>query len=148
MPRRVKTKKLKKNLDFRVWSLEFLLFGALGLFLILNIFFSQVVSPLYVGLTNEERPAAIYFLRNYLNQPGFPIVFAIFKNIYGRGIEDEIYVQERAQKQLIKNLEQILQKNPKSRDVLYSLFLLYKQVGNEERSSYYLRLAKEVDPTL
>jgi Tfp pilus assembly protein PilF len=60
--------------------------------------------------------------------------------------EGEIYADERTNRELITTLEEVLVVNPKSRDVLYSLALLYDKNGDELQSAEYLRQARAVDP--
>jgi len=68
--------------------------------------------------------------------------------VYKNGFEQEIFWEERDRNQKIKKFEQILQKNLNARDVLYGLYELYLEKGDNLTAEKYLRQAKEVDPTL
>ncbi len=127
---------------------RFFLVVLIFLFLISNLFSSQIISPVYFRLINDEKKAAIEFLEKIKKLPEFKDELKKYKTIYGKTIEEEVFAKEIREKQMIKNLEQILEKNPKSRDVLYSLYLLYDSRGDKIKAKEYLRQAKEVDPNM
>ena len=128
--------------------------GVLGLviivffYLFFNVFSSQTISPLYFQLTNEDKNAVVQYLKAIRLQPVFVSELQKFKNIYGSDIENQVFSEEKDKQRLIKNLEQILEKNPYSRDILYRLFLLNKDLGNKQLAGEYLRRVKEVDPNI
>ena len=126
------------------------LFGIIIIFFLLfiNIILSQKIDPLYLGLINNDKKATIDFLKKIKTQPYFPQELEKYKKIYGKTIEEEVFTQERQRKRMIKNLEQILEKNQKARDVLYGLFLLYEEDGDKTKAMEYLKRAKEVDPNI
>ncbi len=120
----------------------------LTFFLFLEIYFSQQISPLFFHLVNNDRKAAVEFLQKIRVLPSFSKQLDYFGNIYGFSLKTEVFSAERAREEKIKKLEQILEKNHQSRDILYSLYLLYKEKGDRFTANKYLKLAKEVDPTI
>lgn len=124
----------------------FFFFGFL--FLFLNIVYSQLVSPIYSSLVAGEKQAAIQYLRRIKTLPQFQQELAVYKNIYNGEIEKDVFLDEQERKKSITRLELLLKQNPKARDVLYSLYLLYKDGGNEKMAVAYLQKAREVDPMI
>ena len=49
---------------------------------------------------------------------------------------------------MIQQIEQLLQKNPYSRDLLYRLFFLYDRMGKKIPAQEYLQRAKAIDPSI
>jgi len=115
-------------------------------FLFLNVFFSQNISPLYYSFVTEDKKAAVEFLKSIKNTDYFSEELNKYKNIYGPNIESLVFAQDTQRKQKIINVEAALEKNQKARDVLYDLYLLYSEDGNEIRAQEYLKQAREVDP--
>ena len=56
--------------------------------------------------------------------------------------------KDKKRKETMAEFESLLQKNPKSRDLLYNLYLLYNEDGNKIKAEEYLKKAKEIDPTV
>ncbi|MDO8741834.1 MAG: hypothetical protein Q7J11_01680, partial [Candidatus Roizmanbacteria bacterium] len=117
-------------------------------FLIINLIFSQTISPLYFQLVSNNKKATVSFLEKIKTLPEFQKILEMNKNIYGKTIEKETFRQENEKKLMINNLEQELIISPKARDILYSLYLLNKEGGDNLAAENYLRRAKEIDPTL
>jgi len=128
--------------------LKFMFFLFLSAFLILNIFFSQIISPLYYKFVNNNRNSAISFLQKIKVLPEYQKILEMNNDIYGPTVKAEIFAQENGKKDLINNLEQQLIISPKSRDILYSLYQLYLTEGDKNQANDYLKRAKEVDPTV
>ena len=120
----------------------------LFLFLLFNLITSQLISPLYFKLLKEDKAAVVGFLRKIKKLPVFLSFLEINKKIYGNSFEQEVLAPDIKRNKLIEDYELLLLKNPKSRDLLYNLYLLYQEDGNEIRAEEYLRRAKEIDPTL
>ncbi len=116
------------------------------IFLSTNIYFSQTLSPIYFGLVNNNRKDVVEFLQKIRALPQFAKQINYFENSIGPSLKNDVFSVERAREVKIKELEQILTKNPQSRDVLYSLYLLYKEKNDNLTAAKYLRLAKAVDP--
>ena len=117
-------------------------------FLFLNFAFSQSISPIYFQFINNNKTATVNFLQKIKNLPEYQKVLKMNTNIYGSTIREEIFVKKNIKKEMIKNLEQKLMINPKSRDVLYSLYQLYLEEGDKNQANDYLMQAKEVDPMI
>ena len=120
----------------------------LFLFLLFNLITSQLISPLYFKLLKEDKAAVVGFLRKIKKLPVFLSFLEINKKIYGNSFEQEVLAPDIKRNKLIEDYELLLLKNPKSRDLLYNLYLLYQEDGNEIRAEEYLRRAKEVDPSI
>ena len=123
-------------------------FVALCLFLIFNLVSSQAISPLYFQFVGNNKNSAIDLLEKIKKFPEFQKILEMNKNIYGITIEKEVYRQENDEISMINNLEQQLRINPKAKDILYRLYLLYKEKGNNLTAEKYLKQAQELDPTL
>jgi len=146
-----KSKKRKKQLTKKIFStkiLNILIAFIFFLFLLTNISYSQNISPLYWKLVNDEKQAVIDYLKKIKPLPFFKTELKKFAAIFGRQIVNEVFFEDEQRKIKIKKLEAVLQKNPKSRDVLYALSKLYQEDGNERLAKEYFKKAKEVDPNL
>ena len=115
-------------------------------FLIFNLFYSQSVSPLYSQFVNENKKAVVEYLKKIKNLPSFNTQLFIFENIYDNQLKQDVFQEENGRNLQIKKLEQVLQINPKARDVLYGLYQLYLEKGDKITAGKYLKQAKEVDP--
>jgi len=122
-------------------------FFVFTVYVLINIFSSQTVNGLFFNLVNQQKkPDAILFLKKIKETKEFPQQFQYFKNIYGQDIEKEVFADETKRKEEIKKFEALLQKNPKARDVLVRLAILYFEDGNFKKAKEYYQRAKEVDP--
>ncbi len=120
----------------------------LSIFLTLNIAASELISPIYLGMINEQKKSVVGYLKKILFLPFYKKELLVYQNIYGSGLESEVLKEKITKDSLIKKLEQILEKNPKERDVLFNLYRLNKEGGDDKRAYEYLQKAKEVDPTI
>jgi len=134
------------NIIFHI--IHILGFGGIIAFLFLNLIYSQFISPLYQKFVNNDKISTINFLQKIKNFPEFQKILEMNNGIYGPVIKKEIFAKENIKKEMINNLEQQLTFNPKARDVLYGLYQLYLQEGNENQADDYLRQAKAIDPLL
>ncbi len=132
--------KTKKSFN-KFYFIKYFIFLFFGFFLLANIIFSQNLSEIFFGLVNFEKKSVINFLEKIRQEKNFFSQLKFYENIYGKEIKDQVFQKENEKKQMIKKLEQVLKKNPKSRDILYSIFLL----TNDEK---YLQQAKAVDPEI
>ena len=137
-----------KNIIQRSKILELSIFTIFFVFFIFNLISSQMISPLYFQLVSNNKKAIVNFLEKIKILPEFQKILEMNKNIYGKTVEEETFRQENEKKLMINNLEQKLMINPKARDVLYSLYLLYKEKGDNLTAEQYLKQAKEIDPSL
>jgi tetratricopeptide (TPR) repeat protein len=137
----MRKKRNKKHFTFLVAILIFA-------FLFLNLLYSQLISPLYPQFVNESKNTVVEYLKKIKTLSSFEIQLNVFENIYGRGIKEEVFQEDLVRNQKIKKLEQVLEKNPNSRDVLYSLYQLYWEKGDSLTAGKYLKLIKEVDPNI
>lgn len=133
---------------FRITSRHFKIFiyFFLGLFLVFNIVASQMVSPIYFSLVNGDREATTSYLIKISPLPLFETELKKGKVLFGNEIEDDVFRKEIEQNNRIKNLEQSIERNPYSRDILYSLYLLYDSRGDKAMAEKYLQRVREIDP--
>ena len=135
-----------KHLTLKITKL--LLGVFLFLFLLFNLISSHLISPLYFKLLKEDKDAAVSFLRKIKKLPAFASFLDINKKNYGNSLEQEVFAPDIKRNNLIGEYELLLLKNPKSRDALYNLYLLYQEDGDEIKAGEYLRRAKEIDPMI
>lgn len=118
------------------------------IFLGFNIFFSQTISPLYLGMVAGQKSAVASYLKKIITLPEFKNELRNYKKIYGSDLEDKVFQEERERQKKIIQLEEILNKNNQARDVLYELYLLNKADGNDSKAGEYLNRARAIDPTI
>lgn len=121
---------------------------SLLLYLSVNIAVSQMISPLYFQMTKDERSAVVPFLVSVKPQSVFGQRLATYKRLYGEGIEQEVFEEETRRNALITSQLEILKRNPRSKEALYNLYLLYKDRGDSAAADAYLKRAQEIDPTV
>lgn len=118
----------------------------LAIYLILNIVSSQVISPLYPGIAEGNKNDAVSYLKKIRSTANFDKELRRQELIHGVSINDLVFEDELAIGAQIKKFEQLLEKNKSSRDILYGLYLLYKEKGDDNAAKKYLDLVKDIDP--
>jgi tetratricopeptide (TPR) repeat protein len=141
----MKVKDKKNNFDS---FLKIFPFSFVFIFLIINIYFSQNISPLYQEIINNEKEAVISYLKKIKKQPFFKSELKKFTQIFNQSIAKEVFFEDEQRKIKIQKLKEALKKNPKSRDILTSLAILYQEDGNERLAQEYFNKVKKVDPNL
>jgi len=139
-------KKIKKLIVDRVFLN--LLFFFTALFLIFNIVSSQMISPFYFQFIGDDKKSAIIFLQKIKSLVIFPSELAKYQKIYGNQITEAVFKPDQEKNTKIKNLEQILTRNQSSRDVLYGLYILNMEKGDNIKADEYLKQATIIDPVL
>jgi tetratricopeptide (TPR) repeat protein len=69
-------------------------------------------------------------------------------NVYGKELQTEVNKEVKERQDTIDLLQKLLEKNPKARDVLYDLAVLYKENYETDKANEYLKRAQEVDPSI
>jgi len=141
----MKVKDKKNNFDS---FLKIFTFSFVFIFLIINIYFSQNISSLYQEIINNEKEAVISYLKKIKKQPFFKSELKKFTQIFNQSIAKEVFFEDEQRKIKIQKLKEALKKNPKSRDILTNLAILYHEDGNYKLAQEYFNKAKEVDPNL
>lgn len=141
----MKVKDKKNNFDS---FLKIFPFSFVFIFLIINIYFSQNISPLYQEIINNEKEAVISYLKKIKKQPFFKSELKKFTQIFDQSIAKEVFFEDEQRKIKIQKLKEALKKNPKSRDILTNLAILYQEDGNDKLAQEYFNKAKEIDPNL
>jgi len=129
--------------------------GALFIvYLLGNIVVSQNVSPIYYKLSTISLSKkalhndAFNFLTSIRKLSEFNEFLPRFTAVFGSSLNEDIRKEDEKRAAYFKNLEYIIEKNPKSRDALLKLYLYYIQENEPDKAIYYLNKAKEVDPSL
>lgn len=122
------------------------LFGILFLFLATNILFA-ISLPEFGRVIDGDKESVVGFMKHVGSISAFTYLFPEMKSTFADH-DVEVYKDDRERNAMITKLEKNLEINPKSRDVLYSLYLLYDKSGNDGKAAHYLRLAQEVDPKI
>lgn len=144
-----KKKSEKESTSFVSWAVHIatsILFGLLFLFLATNILFA-VSLPDVEPIISGKSEGVVNFMKRARTLSPFPTLFPEIKFMFVNH-ELEVYKDDRERRDMIVKLEKALVINQKSRDVLYSLYLLYDKSGNESKASEYLQRAREVDPNI
>ena len=123
-------------------------FVLLFYFLFLNVISSQIISPLYFKFINEDRKSVIGYLQKIKNLAIFNEELDKSKKLFGKDIENDVFRPDIERDSKIKEFEQILIKNPQSRDILYGLFHLYSEKGDTITANKYFMQAKTIDPNI
>lgn len=120
--------------------------GLLTLYLIVNIVFSQKISPLFVGVANENESTAVSFLKKIRTLPVFLTTLKLSEGVFNKDLKNEVFSEDVQRKAEIKKYEQLLVKNLSSRDVLYRLYQLYLADDNKNKAEAYFNRARAIDP--
>ena len=124
------------------------LFFLVLLFLLFNIAASQFIDGAYYGLINGDRKSAVTFLKSIRGLSIFDKEVEKQKKEHGQIIVDEVFREENEKKEMLNNFDLILERNPYSRDILYSQYLIYLDYGDRVIAETYLKRAQEIDPAI
>jgi len=138
---------VKKNpaVPFFWNSLLVMAYGVLLLLLIVNIYASTQMPDIFYGLNNKDPQAVVDFFKRVSKAPQFTQLFPEIKHTLLKHRKD-IYKESDERREQIASLEKILEINPQSRDVLYSLYLLHESNGNTATALHYWEQAQLIDP--
>ncbi len=130
----------------------FLQWFGLGIFLglvILNFFSSQEsYPPPYESFITGDKNTLNWYLEKIKGEEYFSKELERIEKIFGRD-KVKAFLSQRVREDLeINKLKQPLSFNPNSRDLLYNLYIMYKQRGEKGKASFYLDKACKVDPLL
>lgn len=117
-------------------------------YLIANIYSSQSISSLFIGVVNDEKPVVIEYLKKIKNLPIFKQDLKNFSQVFGKNIIKEVLKEEEETKIKIKQLELALKKNPNSPQIFYALSILYNNLGDKNKAQEYLKKAQAIDPLI
>jgi len=122
--------------------------GGVFAFLFLNLINSQIISPLYFKLINGDRKSVVSYLQKIKNLTIFNKELSKSKSLFGKDIKNDVFRPDIERNNKIKEFEQVLQKNPQSRDILYGLYQLNLEKGNITIANKYLKQAQTIDPNI
>ena len=123
----------------------FLIIGSI--FILANIITSQSIDGNYFGINNNNEKSYASFLINIRNLQEFKVFYPLAKKIYGIKIDEEVFQEQIKTKKEITKLQTLLTVNPKQKNILYDLYLLYRQ-QNSNLAQEYLNKAQLIDPTV
>lgn len=133
---------MKKIFLFAVWLI-------LGFLVIVNIYYSQNLDPLFFKLANAgKKDSALAFLKKIKHTTEFDKQMKVFEQIYGASFKEDFFADTVRRKDEINKLTAILSKNQKARDVLVKLSILYNEEENLQKAKEYYQKAKEIDPKI
>ncbi len=122
--------------------------GLLTFYLVANIVFSQKISPLFIGVVNENESTAVFFLKKIKTLPVFLTTLKLSESVFNKDLKNEVFSEDVQRKAEIKKYEQLLVKNPSSRDILYRLYQLYLADNNQRMAAEYFKRARTIDPLI
>ncbi|MFA5136048.1 MAG: hypothetical protein WC489_01500 [Patescibacteria group bacterium] len=114
--------------------------------LVLNILSSQKIPNLYFRFIEEKADVSVLYLQYIKKSSVFLTELSAQKNIFGSNIAEEVFQRDKERRENIAKLENMLQKNPEARDVLYHLSLLYSEEGRPDLANTYFDRVKNLDP--
>ncbi len=126
-------------------GIKYIIFVVLFAYLIFNIQLSQSIHPLYGSFITEDINSAVELTKKTRYLPEAKEIRSIQSQVYGPEFDNIMASDETAIQQKIDVYQQALAQNPKSRDVLYNLYLLYKY-NADPRAEEYLQKAQAIDP--
>jgi hypothetical protein len=128
--------------DILFWVLMSSLFIYLGF----NIYYTQKnLNSLYFSFVNEDRESVIKVLEKTRD---LEVYSKISEYLYTSVdvYHEKIVAGDEERRQTISELEAVLAKNDKARDVLLAIAHLYKKNGNQKMYEDYMVRAQKVDP--
>ncbi len=139
--------KNKLKISNQLNKLSYYVLGlVLFLFVLINIISGQKISNLYLGLINQNKNTTINYLKKIKKLPEFERELKKFTMLFGKDIKDLVFQEEKELEHKINQMEKILEKNSKARDVLYALSQLYQKKGDYKKAQEYLKKVYEIDP--
>lgn len=120
----------------------------LALFVSANMLAAEVVSPLYGLIVKNDKTATAEFLKKIKDSSDFPELLREAKKTFGPEIVTMVDKEALDRRTRINHLEEILKLNPRATGVLLELSSLYKKEGALQKSTEYLLLAQELDPSV
>lgn len=118
-------------------------------YIAINILASQYLSPLFFTIVqNPSVKDAAVFSHLIKNQPEYKEQVAYFTQIFGNQYIVEMQKNDKAREQVIEDLKQKLNKNPKSRDLLVELSIAYYYNKDFSLAKSMYHAAKQIDPAL
>lgn len=114
-------------------------------FLYINIVTMQQISSIYANISHEDNASVVDFFKRAKTLVEFESIRPEVSQTFSL-LEDKVYAEDRERIRDINSLEELLKTNPKSRDVLYALAVLYTKEGNTTKASDYLKRAQYLDP--
>ncbi len=123
-----------------------LLFALLMFYVLLNVYSSQTVHPLYFKQAQHENRYAVRYLSAIRSLPQFDMQYRWYNSLSQQDIHDGVYEDMMKRGNEIAALEKYLAVNPDARDVLLALSRLYRLQGDFQKEDKYYIKAKTVDP--
>lgn len=125
-----------------------LIYAVVLTFVFLNILSSQTISGLFLGFSKGQKQDSVDFLKKIRKEAYFSQIFDRVSSYFDEDLSEEVNSEMLQRQEKIRQLEEILSRNPKARDVLYNLHVLYLREGEDKIAQDYLQRAREVDPEI
>ena len=122
-------------------------FILVGLIIIIfNLFFSQNLPKNYFALVKNDQKAYANFLINIKKLPEFASYYNLALKMYSQKFSNQVFYEQVKNQENIQKMQTLLIINPHQKNILYNLYLLYQQKGDEKLAQEYLNKAKAIDP--
>lgn len=118
------------------------------IYVILNIYSSLSVHPLFFRMASDEGSAAVQYLSTIRSLPSFKDLYRWYNSKSNQDLYESVYRDSIVRSERIAQLEQVLTKNPSAPTVLAALADLYSLQGDDMKAQLYYYRAKQVDPGL
>lgn len=123
---------------------------------VLNVYASQSFNPLFFHLVERQHKSdAVAFLKKIQNTAYFSDQsrlyrdqLLVFTRMYGQSIIHDLSAEKESRINAIAKFERLLEKNPRGRDVLIQLAILYDENDQPSRAKNYYQQAKTIDPEI
>lgn len=121
----------------------------LSAFVMINVYASQLFDGLMFDvMTLKDQVAAERFLSRLEGTKFHDQQYIYLNNLFGNAIYEESNAREFNTQATINNYIELLNTNPKSRDLLVKIALLQFERGNKDEAAKYYSEAKKIDPWL
>lgn len=150
MPNKKKQKRgvVEDKVFMTIWNgVVGISYGIVTIFVAINIAASQHMPRVFFDLADGKKDAIVEFLTRAQEVPQFENLFPEVQSVLLQNSE-AVYKDANSRQNQIGSLLSLLESNPESPEVLYSLHLLYSAEKNTERANSYLQKALALDPLI
>ena len=149
----VKKKKKKQDLAddkliaFFKTSAMIIIYGSALLFIVINIWSSQHVPQLFFDLANDDEKSVVELLTKAKDTKQYKYLLPEVEEVISKNSE-AIYKESNDRSVQIQTLRALLELNPESPEILYSLHVLYRADKDMVNAAIYLQKARMIDPQI
>jgi len=117
------------------------------LFIVVNIWSSQHVPQLFFDLANDDEKSVVELLTKAKDTKQYKYLFPEVQQVISKNSE-AIYKESNDRSVQIQTLRALLELNPESPEILYSLHVLYRADKDMVNAAIYLQKARMIDPQI